>query len=440
MTKLNDTKPINTADRYCIIGAGPAGLAAGVAFQKFNIPFDIVDQGHDVGGMWDISRTETPVYCSAHFISSKTLSAFDDFPMPTSYPNYPHHKQILAYIKSYAAAFDLYPHIAFETYVEQVGPIDAGRTWQVRLDNGYTKIYKGVVVANGRTWYPKLPDYQGRFAGEAYHSFSYTSPEVFKGKRALIVGGGNSGCDIACDAARTADTTFISLRRGYYFIPKYIFGVPADLFAHRGPVLPGWLEQPVFQFLLNKLLVGNLERFGLPQPDHNVLESHPILNTEIIHYLGHGDIVVKPDIEALGPNSVRFEDGTEEEIDLIIYATGYRQIFPFMADQVLDAQNGLPDLYLNIFHRSYDNLFFVGLFETDTAAYPILSKQTNLVAHFIRAQQQNPERFAELQALKKVEYPHINAGRNYLDTSRHTFYLRGKVYVKYLEKVCRILT
>ncbi len=66
----------------CVIGSGPAGLLAGAALKARSIPFEILDAGRQPGGIWDIERDDTPVYESAHFISSKRLSGFPGFPMP----------------------------------------------------------------------------------------------------------------------------------------------------------------------------------------------------------------------------------------------------------------------------------------------------------------------------------------------------------------------
>ena len=121
------------------------------------------------------------------------------------------------------------------------------------------------------------------------HTQTYRSSEELRGKRVLIIGAGNSGADIACDAARTAARAFLSVRRGYHFIPKHIFGKPADVFAAESPPMPRWLEQRVFGVLL-RLLNGDLSRLGLPRPDHRIFETHPILNTQVLHFLSHGDL------------------------------------------------------------------------------------------------------------------------------------------------------
>ena len=144
----------------------------------------------------------------------------------------------------------------------------------------------------------------------------------------MVVGAGNSGCDIACDAGRNADAAYISVRRGYWFIPKHVFGKPADVFAEEGPTLPMWLEQFAFGKML-RLLNGDMTRLGLPKPDHKLFETHPILNTQLLHYLQHGDVIAKPGIETTEGNTVTFTDGTTVDVDLIMLATGYVHKVPF---------------------------------------------------------------------------------------------------------------
>ncbi|MEQ9569019.1 MAG: NAD(P)-binding domain-containing protein, partial [Longimicrobiales bacterium] len=294
-----------------IVGAGPAGLAAAAALKARGLAFRILVAGRGFGGIWDIDRDETPMYESAHFISSKTRSTLPDHPMPPGYPDYPRHDQILAYVRSFAERHDLAREAEFGVRVTSARPEPEGG-WSVETDDGRTRRFRALCSAVGTNWHPVVPDVPGPFDGTAFHSFDYRSPDVFRGRRVLVVGAGNSGCDIACDAARSARRAFISLRRGYHFVPKYVFGKPADVFAHEGPPLPAWLERKVFGFLLRRVLVGDVTRFGLPVPDHDLLESHPIMNTRLLHHLGHGDLEVRTDVEALDGDGVRFVDGRRE--------------------------------------------------------------------------------------------------------------------------------
>ncbi len=427
---------MHRSDRYCIIGAGPSGLATARAFAEAGIQFEILERHHDVGGIWDMSNERTPMYESAHFISSRTQSAFDGFPMPEHYPDYPGWRHIRDYIRSFAQRYRLKDAVEFGVDVHRVAPAgDGSGAWDVTLRSGDTRRYRGVVCATGHNWDPVIPSYPGKFDGESYHSFEYRSLAEFAGKRVLVVGGGNSGCDIACDAAATASRAFISMRRGYHFLPKHIFGQPTDAFFRSGPHLPAWLAQPLLAGLL-RVLVGDLRRYGLPKPDHKVLESHPIVNSQLLHYLAHGDIAARPDVAELRGRTVRFTDGSEEEIDLIVYATGYRASIPVLEESLLPGGTGVAPFFLNIFHER-PNLYAVGLFETDGAAYPIVSKQAALIAALIRAESESPAVVEWFRNLRAGKPPELRGGIRYLKSQRHAIYVQYDEYVHFLEKTLR---
>jgi len=436
----------------CIIGAGPAGLSAAVALERRGLPFRILDAGRRPGGIWDIERDGTPMYESAHFISSKTLSGFPDFPMPASYPDYPRHDQILEYIRAYACHHDLEGRITFGATVTAARPVQdiaAGQsgegdapspasttggpewdvTWQDEGGAETTEPFSALIVATGVTWHPNMPELPGTFHGEVRHSQSYRSPDEFRGRRVVIVGAGNSGVDIACDAARSAERAFLSLRRGYHFVPKYVFGTPSDVFAHSGPPLPAWLERRLFGFLLNRVLVGDLTRYGLPRPDHPILSSHPIMNTQVLHHLGHGDLTAKPDVTRLEGGEVEFEDGSREEVDLVLMATGYRREFPFLEPSTSTDPD---DLYLMLLHRTMPSLSFMGIFETDGAAYELFAEQAEIVAGTLdRLSRGGPTSDAIRQRIA-TDRPDLRGGRRYVDSRRHDIYVTDRHYRKAL--------
>jgi len=421
----------NGRDKICIVGAGPGGLCVAVALRARGIPFEILDAGSRVGGIWDIDRPDSPMYESAHFISSRTLSGFPGFPMPESYPDYPRHDQVLSYIEAYAAQHDLERHITFATRVESASRAEGGG-WTLTLDSGEQRMYGGLCAATGVNWHASLPEFPGTWSGESYHSSRYRSAEEFRGKRVLIVGAGNSGCDIACDAALSAERAFISVRRGYHFVPKYLFGKPTDVFAHAGPSLPAWLEERVFGFLINRVLVGDLTRYGLPAPDHALLRSHPIMNTQVLHHLGHGDLEVRPNIRELCGHEVEFTDGSREEIDAIVWATGYERLYPFLGEDDVDRREGSLDLYLNVFHRRYPDLFIIGLFETDGAAYPLYGAQAELIAAYAKARSDGTA--GAFDRLRVEGRPDLRGGRKYLSSARHEYYVKSDVYERVLRR------
>ena len=426
---------LDRSDHYCVIGAGPAGLLAARSLKHAGIPYEQFDKNDDVGGIWDIKNDWSPMYESAHFISSKTVSNLPGFDMPEDFPDYPNHRHILSYLRSFARAYDLYPKIEFEMPVERVVPEDGGKRWLVTFGSGETRRYRGLFLCSGNTWDPSIPDYPGKFAGETMHSVRYRVPGEFSGKRVLVVGGGNSGCDIACDAALYADQAFISLRRGYHFIPKYFFGIPTDLFASKVK-LPRFIERPMFELLL-KMAVGDLTHYGLPKPDHPVMASHPIMNTQLLHYLGHGDLAYRPDIERFEGKRVFFKDGSSEEIDLIVFATGYKVTYPYMDKQLFEWISKYPDLYLSSLHRDFDNICCLGLHQTDGGAYDFFTLQADMMCNFILDQEQRPEEAAKFHQLKKNDRPNLSGGIHYVDSARHATYVKKSVFKAYSDKLMR---
>ncbi len=418
--------------RYCIIGAGPSGLAAARAFATAGLTFDVLERSSDVGGIWDAENAHTPIYESAHFISSRTQSAFGGFPMPDDYPDYPSWRQILAYIRAFADEFKLRPYIRFGAAASKVER-NADR-WDVRLESGEVLTYDGVVAAVGHNWDPVMPEYPGSFDGTAYHALEYRSGGELSGKKVLVVGGGNSGCDIACDAATRASEAWISMRRGYHFLPKHVLGQPTDAFFHHGPQIPNWMAPTLLGVLL-RVLVGDLRRFGLPRPDHPPLATHPIMNTQLLHHLAHGEIAAKPDIAELGGRTVRFTDGSEIEPDVILWATGYRPTIPCFEAGGIHLGEGSAELYLNIFAKNYQGIYVIGFFETAGAAYPIVSKQSALLATVLRAAEKKSDgamrTFDELRAKPRA----LNGGMRYLSSPRHAFYVQFEAYLGELDRV-----
>ena len=417
----------------CIIGAGPAGLAMARALTSRGLPYTHLERHAELGGLWNIDSPGTPMYESAHFISSRTMSAFDSYPMPDTYPDYPSQRQVLGYLKGFADTYDLTDAIEFNTEVTHVEATDDGR-WRVTRADARTSEHDNVVAASGVLWYPNEPSLPGHYTGEVRHSVTYRSPGELKGRRVLVVGAGNSGCDIACDAATAADHAVISVRRGYWFIPKHILGVPSDVFGASGPPMPMWLEQRVFGALL-RVLVGDLTKLGLPKPDHKLFETHPILNDQLLHHLRHGDVTARPAIATTDGTTVTFTDGSTEGVDLILLATGYRHAVPYAQGYFGGEQH--PDLYLNGFSK-HPGLF--GMFiETNASAFPLLDQLAGLIAAHIDDRQHHPDRYASLRDRIEHDRPDLSGGIRFVDSPRHRGYVDSTAYRHQLTKVAREL-
>jgi cation diffusion facilitator CzcD-associated flavoprotein CzcO len=363
--------------------------------------------------------------------------------MPDSWPDYPHHSQLLSYFERYADHFDLRPHIWFGTEVVRVEPAD-GERWDVttRSTGGYggerTSRYAAVVVANGHNWSPKMPSYEGLadFRGRVIHASAYKDPAQLRGKRVLVIGAGNTGCDIAVEAAQQAARCWHSTRRGYWYAPKYVLGRPADqvndtVLAWR---LPLWLRQWLFHRIL-RLTVGDVTRFGLPRPDHKVYETHPIANSQLVYYVGHGEITPVPEVARFDSRSVRLTDGREIEPDLVILATGYLPRFEFLDPEVLGVDgSGKPTLYLHTFPRRYPTLAVAGLVQPDSGIFPLSHWQTVAIARWLRLRETAPDRARAFG--RKIE---AEAGRRWTeakvkDSTRHWFEVGHYDYLRALQR------
>jgi hypothetical protein len=285
---------------------------------------------------------------------------------------------------------------------------------------------------------PSVPGAES-FNGRILHSVEYQEASLFAGKRVLIVGAGNSGCDIACDAGAHADAAFISVRRGYYFIPKHIFGKPADVFANGSKWMPTWLSQRTFGWLLKHILIGDLRKVGLPAPDHKLMESHPIMNDQLIHNLRHGDVQARGDIERFEGDFVYFKNGGRERIDVVVMATGYNWSIPYMDAAYFKWHGGRPDLYLSLFNREHEDLFALGFMETDGGAYKLFDEMADMIAAYVQARQDENPSASRFARMVKEDRPALNGGVKYLKSDRHAAYVNKNAYLKYLRTARRKL-
>lgn len=403
-------------DRICIVGAGPGGIAMARACRAFGLDYDQFERHTDFGGIWDPDNTGTPIYEHAHFISSKTRSAFIGSPMPDDFPDYPRWNQVLAYLRSVAEAGGLRDGVRFSTPVSSARRMENGG-WEVTLGDGSTHRYAGLACATGGQWAAMMPSYPGSFDGEIRHSNTYWSPAEMAGKRVLVVGGGNSAFDIACEVSRTAAHTAISLRRGYRVIPKHIFGMPTDVFAQSGPHLPNRVAQPMLGALM-RLIVGDQTKFGLPKPDHKLLSSHPVLNSQVFHLLSHGLLTLHRDVERYDGPLVRFTDGRSATFDVVLCATGFQHSIPYVAAGSFPiTPSGRPKLGLATFFPPAADAWVVGLFETNSGGYHLMDRVAVLAAQAF-SDRSNPSVVAEV-----LQATDLRGGIKFVDSPRHEDYV-----------------
>ncbi|MFA5938379.1 MAG: NAD(P)-binding domain-containing protein [Sinimarinibacterium sp.] len=415
--------------KIALIGAGPAGLSAARAFSKLGLPFTGFERHADVGGLWDIGNPWSTMYASAHLISSARRTEFAEFPMAADMPDYPAHWRLLPYLRDYARHFDLYRHYRFNTEVRSAERrADGG--WRLTLGDGTQQDFTHLVSAVGTFSTPYRPQIPGSFTGTLLHSGEYKDPEIFRGKRVLIVGAGNSACDIAVDAVHHATSVDWSVRRGVHFVPKFIAGKPADTVGGAFK-LPAWLKQRVDGVLL-KLLIGDPVRLGLPKPDHRLYESHPVVNSQVLYHLGHGDLHVRRAPARFDGPTVHFSDGERADYDLVLLATGFELSFPFLDRAQLNWRDGCPQLFLNIFPPHSDDLFVLGMVEATGIGWEGRARQAELVARVIRARSGSDARIAAFDATR-ARGVDLSGGFHYMKLDRMAYYVHRDTYLQHLD-------
>lgn len=423
--------------KVCLIGAGSSGLTAAKTLFERNIPFDCFEKGSGVGGLWRYQNDNrmSAAYRSLHINTSRDKMNFADYPMPRDYPDFPHHSLVLRYLEDFTDHFVFRDRIQFQTSVVSVVPQSDG-TFQVTTEDHQgrrqSRVYSDVLVANGHHWNPRYPDFAGEFTNETMHSHHYRTPDSMVGKRVLVVGMGNSGCDIACETSRVARRVFLSTRRGAHIIPKYMFGKPLDKVAPKWmwTHAPFWLFQRVFGLAL-RISRGRLNKFGLPVPEHRILEEHPTISSDLLNLIGHGEINIKSNVSELSGRSVHFEDGSSEEIDVIIYATGYNVSVPFIDNRILNTEQNEVRLYKRVVHPDYPGLYFIGLVQPWGAIMPLAEGQGKWVADLLQGKcgLPTPE---EMKADVLDERNKVR--RRYTSTARHTIQVDFYPYLAQLKR------
>ena len=391
---------------YCVIGAGAAGLGALQVLLDEGFSVDCFERADRVGGHWHSD------YDCLHLITPRGSSGFDAFPMPSEYPLFPSRDQMRDYILGFAAHHGLGAHIRFNTAVTSARPLGANGLdgWEVVTSDGDRRLYDGVIVANGHLREPFVPDYPGVFGGRVLHSGHYRNRGDLEGERVLVVGAGNSGCDLAVDAAQAGFRTTVSVRNGLVFQPKTLFGRPRSelpLLAR----LPVRAQERVTRALIDVAL-GRPERYGLPAPaTRNLHRNRPVVNGQLLHFIHHGRVDVAPGIERFDGHDVHFTDGTCRAFDTIVYATGFNVALPFLEPTSLQWANGVPLRVAGMtLPVGLERLFFVGLAAPRGPQLPVYSAQARLIAKFLAA----PAEFAPSAFLSRSSRPESR-----IDVPRH---------------------
>jgi dimethylaniline monooxygenase (N-oxide forming) len=427
--------------RACIIGAGSSGIAAAKALLDRGIPFDCIEKSDQVGGNWVFGNRNgmSAAYRDLFINVSRERMSYADYPMPASYPDFPHHTHIKEYFDKYVDHFGLREHITFQASVRHVRKVENGK-WETTLDLGLdggntyseTRLYDALLVANGHHWDPRWPEpaFAGAdgFEGTQLHAHSYVDNSIFADKSVVILGMGNSAMDIAVESSYVAANTYLAARKGAWIIPKYVFGKPVDQLPNN-PRIPFAIRQRMIHQTI-KTLTGPPERYGLPKPDHKFGEAHPTVSGRILDRIAHGTIAPKPNIASLEAGRVRFVDGSEVHADIVVYCTGYKISFPFFDVDFLAAPDNHIELFRRVFHPEISGLFFIGLLQPLGAIMPLAEAQSAWVGDHLRGEYALPSP-AELR--RDIAADQAAMRKRYVASKRHTIQVDYDDYLYALE-------
>jgi thioredoxin reductase len=429
-----------SSQKVCIVGAGSSGIVAAQVLDARGVPFDCFEKGSQIGGNWRYENDNgmSSAYRSLHINTSRRVMAFKSLPMPDHFPDYPDHFQMAAYFDEFADHFGLREKISFRTEVTKVEPADGEWAVTTRGEGGgeNTERYRAVLVANGHHWDPRWPEpaFPGsdEFEGEQVHAHHYREADILRAKRVLVLGLGNSACDIAVESSRIADKTFLAVRRGAYVIPKYMNGKPID---ETTTPLISRLPLSVQRFFAMKgleIAAGEMTTYGLPEPDHKLFEAHPTVSSELLPRLGHGDIVVKPNIDRFsGGRTVRFVDGSEEEIDLVVYCTGYKVTFPFFDPKVFSAPDNRMPLFRRVVSVERPGLYFVGFIQPLGPIMPLAEAQCEWVADLLTDRAVLPPA-GEMK--REIAHEERKQAKRFVASKRHTVEVDFHPYLREIRR------
>jgi hypothetical protein len=405
--------------RYCVIGAGAAGLAAVKTLTDAGLAVECFEKGDRVGGHWHSD------YEALHLITPKSSSCFDGFPMPASYPMYPSREQVAAYMCSYAQTFGLERWIAFNTAVERIEPIGerGADGWRVTLSNGSVRDFGGVIVANGHLWDQNIPGIGKGYTGRSIHSGAYKNTGDIEG-RVLVVGFGNSGCDLAVDVAQARKDVTIAMRTGQVFQPKTFFGLPRAEIPFLA-ALPPEMQNTAASTLIHVVLGSHEHYPGMPAPETYDLEKQPpVVNSLLLYWIQHGRIKVAPGPVSIEGKRVSFTDGSEAEFDTILWATGFNTTLPFLDESLLDWRDGVPlRTAAMTLPTTAESLYFVGLAAPRGAQWPVYCAQSRLVSRLIAVRERGVKDLAVHFARVQTPDSRIDIVRRFwqqnLDQTQH---------------------
>ena len=371
-----------------IIGASISGLACAAALQKHEVDYIVIEKENQVAAPW---RNH---YERLHLHTNKRISSLPYLKFERRIPRYPSRIEVLEYLDNYKSAFRIEP--LFNT--EAIAVKRNGDRWITQTTKG-TVQSQFVIMATGAYGKPRAIQFMGMetFPGCILHSSQYKTGKDFKGQRVLVIGFGNSACEIAIDLYEQGAIPFMSVRSGVNVIPRDVLGIPILELSLLMKRLPPRFADKMNQPLMN-LLVGNFTKFGLNKLPYGPLEqisktgTVPVLDIGTLEHIRKGHVKVFGGIDHIDRNRIFFKDGTEKEVDAIVAAIGYMR----NSDSLLDVeQSRFEDLRRSIDQQQFfgkDGLYFCGYWISPTGQIREIGRDATIIARDIARQLNNRSR------------------------------------------------
>lgn len=438
--------------RVAIIGAGCSGLTAIKCCVDEGLEPVCFERTSNLGGLWryteNVKDGQGSVMRSTVINTSKEMMCYSDYPIPKEYPNFMHNSLVYEYFKDYATHFQLEQYIRFNTEVKAVSPVEDFSTtgrWTVEVndhdsDASSTEIFDAIMVCSGhhatrhQPSLPGLADFQGR----VIHSHDYKEPSSFVGKRVVIVGIGNSGGDTAVELSRVGQV-YLSTRRGTWILHRVgPYGVPLDIKLTRR-IIQGFrdiLPAAFFDWAITKQLNSRIDHdlYSL-RPEYPPFAQHPMVNDDLANRIICGSVKIKPDIKRFTSTGAEFVDGSiEDNIDVVVLATGYKFGFPFLDRKVVDVKENRLPFFKYVFPPDLDpcTLAVIGCIQPLGAIMPISELQCRLATRVFKGDVKMP---SSSQMWEDIRAKEAAMAKRYTASQRHTIQVD---FVQFMDELAEL--